>query len=140
MLEESLEAQGKELVVLKESNQKLTQANSQVSTKLSELCRLNREGLAMIEVASKEASKWVERLSLGTAIPVQEPKCQSLPLVAEFIRTVAADVRTFKNKMVTQLVNDKHEASKQTAASIMATLQEANPKAAMLDFLTSSPS
>ena len=77
---------------------------------------------------------------MRTALPTLEPNCQSLPHVTEFIRKVAADVRTFKNKMAAQLVGDKHEASKLTAASVKATFWEANLDVVMPDFMASSPS
>ena len=40
--------------------------------------------------------------------------------------------------MVLQLVGDKNEASKQTAASMMAVFHEANPTAVMLDLLAAT--
>ena len=111
-----------------------------MSTELSELRRSNQEGLAKIAEACQEATLRVERLKLGTALPELEPNCQSLPLVAEFITKVAADVRSFNNKMDNQLVCDKHEASKLTATSVMAAFREANPGAVMPNFAASSPS
>ena len=51
---------------------------------------------------------------------------------------VVVDVQSFKNKIASQLVRDKHEASKLTAASVMAAFREANPGAVMPDFVASS--
>ena len=65
-LERSLKACEDKLSALDEHNQKLCQANSQVSKKLDEIHSLEREGFAKAAVASQEASKRVKQLSLAT--------------------------------------------------------------------------
>ena len=123
-----------------EEKRKLSQANTSVTEELARVNRCIEEGFALIVEAGKEASKRVGQLSLGTAAPVLEDSCRSLPAVAEFIRKVAADVQTFKRGIVTQLANDKNSACKQTAALVVAAYKDANPGAVVPDFLSVTPS
>ena len=107
------------------------------------MARVNRcieEGFALVVEAGKEASKRVGQLSLGTNAPVLEDSCRSLPVFAEFIARVAADIQTFKRSIVTQLANDKNSACKQTAALVIAAYRDANPGAVVPDFLSEMPS
>ena len=90
--------------------------------------------------AGKEASKRVGHLSLGMNAPVLEGSCRSLPVVAEFIMRVAADIQSFKRNIVTQLANDKNSACKKTAALVIAAYRDANPGAMVPDFLSETPS
>ena len=95
-----------------------------------------QEGFAHIVEASKEATKRVRQLNP----PVLEDSCRSLTAVVEVVAKVAADVRVFKNNIVTQLANDKNTASKQTATLVIAAFRDANPGAVIPDVLTETPS
>ena len=128
------------LATLIEDRQKLSQANTQLSKELSGVRRLEQEGLAKVVEANREATKRVRQLNLATNSPVLENPCRRLSALAEFMTKVAADIRVFKNNIVTQLANDKNSASKQTAALVMAAFKEANPNAIVPDFLATSPS
>ena len=91
-----------------------------MSKELDDINHRIQEGFVQIVEASKEATEQVRQLTLRPESPVMEDSCRSLPAVAEFIASVAADVRVFKSNIVTQLANDKNTASKQTAALVIA--------------------
>ena len=84
-----------------EEKQKLSQTNVSMSKELDDINRRIQEGFTRVVEASKEGTKRVGQLNLGPDPPVMEVSCRSLPVVAEFIARVAADVRLFKSNIVT---------------------------------------
>ena len=60
------------LVTLVEERQKLSRVNAAMSKELTDAQQLIQEGLAQLVEASKEATKRVRQLNLGTDQPVLE--------------------------------------------------------------------
>ena len=139
-LEGSLEMHDAELTELKGKHLELVEDHYQVSSDFVGFRRQLEDGFVSVAAASTDITMRVKQLDLVTDPPVLAPNCQSLPLVAEFISRVAADVRTFKNKTARRLRNDRNGASQLTAARVMALFREANPNAVTPNFWDSIPS